>query len=224
MDLNRFETYIHFSEEIHTPALSLFRTLTEKAIPKAGRPREPGVRIRNTQKKRLILWNYDSCTVIYEDIPDYDFCIKNTVKLLDEINNTAPMPELDLKRLVINWILPIAKYDFKSLEQKYREHFFKQHPIFDNSVDSSVIIEMKRDKWVLHHQSGVMDIDQLQNEFRVFPLRKSKHKLFLFLNTTVNSSEIIKYSNKRMKEFLDNSFEICENHSALFQSMMEVIL
>lgn len=224
VDLSHFETHIHFSEKVNTPALSVFRTLTGKTLPKAGRPHEPGIRIRNAQQKCLVLWNYDSCEVVYEDILDHNSCIKNTVELLDKINNIVPMPEVDLKRLEIHWIIPVAKYDFKSLEQKYREYFFKQYPIFDNCVDSSAIIDMRHNNSFLHHQSGAMNIAQLQDEFRAFPLPKSEHKLFLFLMTTVESSENVKYSNKRMKEFLDNSFEMCKNHSALFQSMMEEIL
>lgn len=226
MNLSYFEIHLGFSKKhkVATPASAIFRALTGKQEPSGDKPIEPGVRIRDEQQKQLIFWHYNSCTVLYEDRQDYDFCINGTVNLLDRIDKIAPIRELELMRFRADWILPVVNYDFKSLEQKYREHFIKQHAIFDNCYDSSVVIYMKRNKWTLHHQSGAMNIDQLQRDYRVFPMEKTKDKLFLFLSNKVESTETIIYSNKQMKGFLDEAFKMCKNHSELFQSMMEGIL
>jgi hypothetical protein len=193
-------------------------------VPKYEKPREPGVRIRDEERKSLVLWDYDSCSIIFEDRQDHNFCVTNTVELLDRIDKIAPMLELELTGLKVDWILPVVNYDFKSLEQKYREHFFKQYPIFDNCADSSVVMDMKRNNWTFHHESGAMNIAQLRRDYRAFPMAQTKDKLFLFLGNAVESGEKIRYSNKQIKEFLDEAFKMCENHSVLFQSMMEGIL
>lgn len=226
MYLSRFETYLEFEKKqrVATPALSIFRVLTGKEEPPDERPREPGVRLRDAKLKTFFYWNYDSCTAIYEDNRRHDLCIANTVGMLDKIDKIAPMLGLDLVRLRVDWILPVVKYDFKSLEKKYREHFLKEYALFENCYDSSVVVDMKRNNWTLHHQSGPMDIAQLQGEYRVFPMGQTKDKLFLFLNNEVESEEKIRYTNKKMKEFLDGAFKMCENHSVIFQEMMEGIL
>lgn len=226
MYLSRFETYLLFSKRdtVATPSLSIFRALTGKEEPSGGKPGEPGVRVKDEQQKNLVFWHYSSCTVLYEDRQDRDFCINSTVNLLDRIDKIAPIRELELRRFRADWILPVVKCDFKALEEKYRGHFIKQYPIFDNCFDSSVVIDMKRNGWTLHHQSGAMNIDQLRKDYRVFEMEKPKGKLFLFLNNTVESNERIVYSNKQMKEFLDEAFKMCKNHSELFQSMMEGII
>jgi len=226
MYLSHFEASLRFSKKhtVATPSLSIFRALTGKEEPSGGKPSEPGVRVRDEQQKNLVFWHYGSCTVLYEDRQDHDFCINGTVDLLDRIDKIAPIRELELMRFRADWILPIVQYDFKALEQKYREQFIKQHPIFDNCFDSSVVIYMKRNGWTLHHQSGAMNIDQLRKDYRVFEMEKTKDKLFLFLTNTVENNERIVYSKKQMKEFLDEAFKMCKNHSELFQSMMEGIL
>lgn len=226
MNLSHFETYIRFSkrEMVATPALSIFRELTGKEGPGGDKPREPGVRIRDERRKKLVFWDYSSCRVLYEDRQDHDFCINDAVDLLDTINKIAPIRELELTGFRADWILPVVKHDFKSLEQRYREHFMKEYPIFENCFDSSVVIDMKRNGWIFHHQSGPMNIDQLERDYRVFPMEKMKEKLFLFVHNTVERKERIVYSNKRMKGLLDEAFEMCKNHSDLFQRMMEGVI
>lgn len=226
MKLSHFEVHLRLSEKHRaaSPALSIFRALTGKEEPTGDKPVEAGVRIRDEQQKKLVAWRYNSCTVLYEDRQDHDFCINGTVSLLDRIDKIAPLGELESMRFRADWILPVVNYDFRSLEQKYREHFIRQHPIFDNCTDSSVVIDMKRNRWTLHHQSGPMNIDQLQRDYRVFPMEETKCKLFLFVNNMVESAETIIYSNKQMKESLDEAFQMCKDHSELFRSMMEGIL
>jgi len=226
MYLSHFETHLKFSKThmVATPSLSIYRALSGRASPKSDRPREPGVRIRDEERKSLVVWDYDSCSIIFEDRQEHNSCITNTVELLDKIDKIAPMLELETRGLKVDWVLPVVNYDFKSLEQKYREHFFKQYPIFDNCVDSGVVMDMRRNNWSFHHESGPMNIAQLRSDFRAFPMAETKDKLFLFLDSVVESSEKIRYSNKQMKEFLDGAFKMCENHSVLFQGMMEGIL
>lgn len=226
MDLIRFETILEFLGEsrVTTPAQSIYKALSNVDIPKEQRPREPGVRIRDEKQKHAIRWNYNSCGILYEDTQDHAVCIKNTITVLDKINRVAPIAKLSLRKLIIFWVLPAARYNFKSLESKYRENFIKQSTIFDNCVDSSVVIDMKCDKGILHHQSGAMDIAQLQRSYKTFKMKEQQPKLFIFLETTITNGKVIEYSSEEMSDFLFSSFEICKSHSTSFQKMMEVVL
>jgi len=228
MDLIRFETLIDFSEEsrVATPAESVFKALTGKDSLPRGKPREPGVRIRNEKERRAIVWHYDSCSILFEDMPDHNYCIDSTIKSLEKINVVAPLHRLKSRSLIIFWILPTPKYDFKSLEAKYRESFIKRSPIFDNciDIDASVIIDMKYDNCILHHQSGAMDIAQLQREYRAFGTKEGCPKLFIFLETTIRNPEVVEYSRENMEEYLHRSFEKGKAHSIDFQKIMEGIL
>jgi hypothetical protein len=226
MNLIHFETRLDFFQEtkLSTPAQSVFKALTgQKYIASERRPREPGVRIRRENENLMVLWNVDSCLIIYEDMPS-EHCIQETIKLSDTISKVAPIGKLSSRMVRLFWILPVARYDFKTLELKYRENFIKQSTMFENCTDSSVILDMRCDNCVLHHQSGAMDISQLQSQYRTFKMKEEKPGLFIFLETNVSNREVVEYSSKEMSQFLSWSFAKCESHATGFQKVMEVIL
>jgi len=224
--LSHFETKVRFSEKtkVATPAFSVFRELTGKEDSGDDKAREPGVRIRDEKLKRLVYWHYDSCSVLYEDRQDYDLCVNDVVALLGRIDKVAPIREPESMELRADWILPVMNHDFRSLEKKYRENFIRQHPIFDTCYDSSVVMYMKQNELILHHQSGAMNIEQLRKDYRVFPLEKMKCELFLFLYSAVANNGKTMYSSEKMKAFLDEALKMCKNHADLFQRMMEGVL
>lgn len=226
MDLIRYETILEFLKEsrVTTPAQSVFKALSNRDAPETGRPREPGVRIRDDKDKVEVVWDYDSCKIVHEDMASYDDCIQKTIILLHKIKSVVPIPKLSSRRVIMYWILATKKYDFKSLELKYRENFIKESTIFDNCFDSSIVIDMKRDKYILHHQSGAMDVAQLQALYKTFKIKEGHPKLFLFLETTITSKEVVEYSSEGMKDFLLSSYQIGKSHSDAFQNTMEELL
>lgn len=163
------------------------------------RPDEPGVRIRDEKLKLGLVWSYDECSLICEDPSDYKKALTQTVSLLDNINEVAPIGKLKSRRLRVYWIKPVKNYDFKVLERKYRNRFIKENKIFEGCFDSSVIMEVKIGDYKLHHQSGAMDINQLQQQFRVFKMKQMESKLLIFLSTTVSRTDMVEYSNKNIR-------------------------
>lgn len=225
MNLIRFETNLDFHEDtkLATPARLVFQALSgQKHIPKERRPREPGARIRGEKEKVVIVWNTESCSIMHEDRPGED-CIPSTITYLEGINQVAPIGKLSSRSLRLLWILPVAEYDFRTLEAKYRGQFIKQSEIFENCSDSTVVIDMKCDNYTLHHQSGVMGISQLQKDFRTFKMKDERPGLFVFLEATINGGEI-EYSSEEMRRFLLWSFEQSKSHSVSFEKIMEAIL
>lgn len=226
MELIRFETKLKFAKKsrVVTPAYSVLKALTDKEPPEEQRPKEPGVLIRNEQQKHAVRWDYDECGILYEDTAEHNNCIKDTVRVLDMINHVAPITQINWRELIIYWILPTPKYNFKSLELKYRENFIKPSAIFHRCVDSSVAIDMKYDDCILHHASGAMNITQLQSDYKIFKMKEQQAKLFIFLETSISNGKMIEYSSKDLREFLEKSFEKCNSHANEFQKEMEAIL
>lgn len=227
MDISHFETKLEFAEETRaiTPAQAVIQRIsTAKDISKLERPHEPGVRIRDERLKLVLLWTYDDCSILYEDPSDYKQALSRTISLLENINEVAPIGKIKLRRLRIYWTRPVTNYDFKSLEHKYRGRFINESKIFDGCFDSSVIMEMKIGNFNLYHQSGIMDISQLQKDFRAFKMEGVRSKVFIFLSTTASSTDVVEYSGKSFEEFLLNSFEICRTHSDGFEKIVEEVI
>ncbi len=226
MDISRFETNLEFSEKtrVITPAQAVMQRISAKDISKLERPFEPGARIRDEKLKFAALWTYDNCSILYEDLIDHKQAITRTLSILENINDVAPIAKIKSRRLRIFWIRPVRNYEFKPLEHKYRQCFIKESEIFDDCCDSSVVLEMSRGRLNLHHQSGIMDISQLQKDFRVFKMKKVTSKVFIFLSTTISSTDVVEYSRKSLEEFLVNSFELCRTHSDGFEKILEEVI
>jgi len=167
---------------------------------------------------------YNDCSIMSEDPTDHRQTITRTLSILENINDATPISKIKLQRLRIFWIRPVRNYEFKPLKRKYRQCFIKEKEIFDNCFDSSVVLEMSRGRLNLHHQSGIMDISQLQKDYRVFKMKAVTSKVFIFLSTTISSTDVVEYSRKSFEEFLLNSFEICQTHSDGFEKIMEEVI
>ena len=208
----------------HTLSQSIFEELSDQEITNEEIPYEPGVRIRNESEKQVVIWDYASCSVLLEDISDYSTAINTTMDFLDRINKVAPIEKLNQRKLRTYWILPISKYDFETLELIHRQNFMKPSSIFDNCIDSCVLLEMKHDNYVLHHQSGPMHIDELTGSYRAFEMKKGKYKLFIFLSASITDTNVVECSSEEMRHFLSWSLEKCTSHATDFEEIMEGIL
>jgi len=220
----RFELLLNFGEpKVLTPAQSIFQAFGGKPST-ILRPEEPGVTIREEQGKHAFNWQYDSCGIIYEDVNDYNECINKFINILEKIHNIAPIKQLSQRVIRTFWILP-TKYDFQSLESKFRSTFIKEVPaLFSNYFDSTIVIDSIIDSWALRHQSGAMEINQLQKQFRIFKLKEGHPKIFLFLMATITAKDTVDYSSQSMREFIQKAFEICKSQSDNFQKIMEEVL
>jgi len=225
VDFIRFETELEFSEETvpDTPAGSVFKALTGKKFPKKGKPGEPGVRMRDEKEKTLVLWQYNYCSVLLEDEKDKNRCINRTIDILGKIDNSSKIGMLKSSSLITYWILPVKGVDFKELELKFRESFYKEAEIFNNCVDSSVFIDIEQENSIMHHQSGAMGIEQLTNDYRAFKFTGYEEKLFIFLLARMLNTSVIKYSKEGMRNFLSWSFEKSYNHAEIFGRITDVI-
>ena len=226
MDISRFETKLEFSEgtRVITPAQAVIKRISNKDIRELERPHEPGARIRDEKLKFAVLWAYNDCSILCEDPIGHKQAIARTLSTLEKINDVAPITKIKFRRLRIFWIRPVRNYEFKPLEHKYRQCFIKENEIFDNCFDSGVILDMSRGRLNLHHQSGIMEVSQLQKDYRVFKMKEVTSKVFIFLSTTISSTDIVEYSIKSLEEFLLNSVEICRTHSDGFEKIVEEVI
>jgi hypothetical protein len=222
--LIHIEIELDFAEEFSSYSISqqLHKALTGKTSA-AEELIEPGVEFRSPKKRQLVNWDTGSCRVVMESVTNSDECVRQMVALLQTINKVAPIGKLSRRELITHWILPAEGYRFKSLEQKYRETFVTHQPAWKNVFDSSVIIDMRINDLILHHQSGAMKTKQLRQEFAEFKL-ESVPKVFLFLSAAIESDKVVEYSAEDINRFLATSLEHCKHHSELFADTWRKIL
>ncbi len=223
MEISRLELVLDIAEEakLHTHSYNVSKTLGEELSDEEYQP----IIVRDEKNKFGIRWDYETCGIITENVENENDCINKFISTLESINKVAPFGKFSTRKLRVDWIFPVnEKYDFKTLELKYRHIFIKDNEIFKKCYDSSVVMDMSYEHIKLHHQSGTMDISQLQNMFKVFTIKKGHPTLFLFLNTEASESRIINYSVDNMKEFILYSFNLCKNQAEEFGKMMEAVL
>jgi hypothetical protein len=218
------EIVLDFVEEFRSYSISqqLYKALTGKTSA-AEELVEPGVEFRSPKKKQLVNWDTGSCRVVTESVTNSDECVRQMVALLQTINKVAPIGKLSRRELITHWILPAEGYRFKSLEQKYREIFITHQPPWKNVFDSSVIIDMRINDLILHHQSGAMKTKQLRQEFVEFKLGNVP-RVFLFLWATIESDRLVEYSAEDINHFLTTSLQHCKHHSELLEETWRKIL
>jgi len=226
MDLITFRTRIEFGKQsvLKTPAGSVFRVLTGEESPEDGRPEEPGVRLNDEKNKMLILWEYEFCSVLFEDRKEGRDCLKRAVDILTKINKVAGIGDLASVELATHWILPVKGYEFKELELKYREAFLKNNELLGNCIDSSAVLTLACDSGIMYHQSGAMSIEQLNKDFRIFHFDGKGNKLFIFLMARMVSESVVQFSASQVEESLDWSFGQLEKHASDFSRIMEATL
>lgn len=225
MQLLSFETKVELTEEIRVPSLSqrVHRAITGGAPTKEEKTAEPGVHIRMTKRKVVIDWDTSQCTITLEHITSPENCIETTLSLLSNIDAVAPINQLNSRTIITCWLLPTPNYDFPSLERRYRETMIVRQPIQKGTFDSSVILDIRANRWILHHQSGAMGIKQLSDDFLLFK-PKGVPKVFLFLLASITEEKVVQYSSKEMRDFLAKSFKLCKSHSNAFEQIWEGVL
>lgn len=222
----RFETRLTFSKKSKpiTPAQAVFKIITSPNSKPITPPFEPGVEYNNESTKNSIKWDYDSCSVLYEKIDSPDTSISDTISVLENINKAAPIGQLGNTILTMYWYMPTKIDNFHDLEKKYRNRVICSLSICEGCLDSSVILELAQDKNILHHQSGPMELTQLQNQYSKFKRDDKFPKLIIFLETSFIRNEVLQYSPDAIKGFLNTSYKKCLEHSNQFEKIMEEIL
>lgn len=215
-----------FEEPFITPPVSqqVFEALGGRPEILAARVEtREGVNIKVAEKKMLVSWNPTGCRITMENISDRDHCLKMILSSLQRIDSVAPIGKLSVNRFFTHWILPTPKYDFVSLERKYREAMIVPSDITRGTYDSSIILDIKVGKLTLHHQSGVMEPKQLHKSYLKYKLDNIP-EVFLFLEASIQEDKVVQYADEEMKSFLASSMEICNSHSEVFNKFWEGLL
>jgi len=217
----QFGLRLRFTEEIRRYSLSyeILTTLGGK-ISEPERISERGVRLLLNEDKVSVIWAPTHCEIRVENVSDKEHCIDRVISVLETINSVAPIEELRDSRFLTYWILPTPQYDFLSLERKYRDMMIVENDISNAAYDSSVILDISADKWTLHHQSGVMEPQQLMQEYLRFK-RDDVPKTFLFLEASIFNKNVVKYSKEAIHTFMTKSLEYCVSHMEEFNRIWE---
>jgi len=188
--------------------------------PEAERIMDRGVRLEFDKDKIAVVWAPTGCQIALENISDTKHCIDGIISVLETINGVARIGKLRDRRLLTYWILPTPQYDFVSLERKYREIMITQNDISNSAYDSSAIFDIKRDRWILHHQSGAMVRKQLQQGYLNFEL-DNVPETFIFLEAGLTDDNVIQYSRGETYSFMERSLENCISHMEKFNRFCE---
>lgn len=216
--------WLRFAKAIHTRTLSyhIFTTLTGELPEKEPEPvMERGVKLRLNKGKMGISWMPAYCQIASEEISDISNkkqYFDRIISILETINGIAKIEKLRDKRLLTYWILPTPQYDFVSLERKYREMMVTKNDISNAAYDSSTIFDIRADKWSLHHQSGAMEPQQLQEKYLNFKL-DNLPKTFIFLEASLLDKTVLEYSRDEVYSFMERALEICISHMEEFNRM-----
>lgn len=221
MQLVQFELEIEFEEstKLLTPAHRVYVALGGKELGEKA-PAEPAARVRIIDISATIIWNYDKCQISYEGSDDGGQCLQFVDRCLDSISSAAPIGKLESRTVSTCWILPTPSHNFESLEKLYREVLVHKKALMNGAFDSSVIMDINIDQYVLHHQSGAMEPEQLNTDFLEFE-RQDLPNTFLFLYASILDSEVIQYSKKEMRGYLEKAFSHCTIHSEAFDKIWE---
>lgn len=222
MDINSIELRLEFAGPTQ---LKDYSTLVADVLGGQEEREEPeSIIVRRAKEKVAISWNYDSCGLVKEDAEDSEECIKTFMDILESINAVAPIGILSERVLRADWVFPVdPKCKFRDLEARYRELFVENTALFEGAFDSSLVIDMKRGKRLLHHESGAMAIAQLREDWRVFATARGHPVLFLFLNTFVTDTQSAEYTRESLASFALGAFQLCESHAKAFEKATEGI-
>ena len=217
----QFGLWLQFAEEIrgHSLSYQISATLGGKS-PQPERTIEPSVRFRLDEDKISVTWFPTYCYITSENVSDKKHCIDRIISVLEIINRVATIEKLSNRRFHTHWILPTLQYDFVSLERKYRETMITQNDVSNAAYDSTTIFDIRGDKWILHHQSGAMEPQQLQQTYLDFKL-DNVPKTFIFLEATTMDKNVIQYSREEMRSFMERSLENCVSHMEEFKRIWE---
>jgi hypothetical protein len=220
MELVYFKVEIKFAEQnqLYTPAHRVFSALGGKDT--APKPSEPGTQMRIKDLRGLINWDYAGCKISIEEIESRDACIDVIMKLLEIINSAVPITKISSRELVTNWIIPARKQTFSALEKLYRQRMMTERKFMQGTYDSSVVLDIKIDDYILHHQSGPMEPKQLHTYYLEYE-RKDLPKVFLFLYTSLSDTKMVEYSREEMQHYLEKAFDQCKAHSQVFNETWE---
>jgi hypothetical protein len=222
----QFGLWLRFAKPIYIRTLSyqIFKTLSGESPKQEPEPvMERGVRLRLDKDKMTVSWMPTYCQITSEEIPDISNkkqYIDRIISVLETINGIAKIEKLRSKRLLTYWILLTPQYDFVSLERKYREMMITKNDISNTAYDSTAIFDIRRDKWILHHQSGPMEPQQLQQDYLSFKL-DNLPKTFIFLETSLLDNTMIEYSRGEVYSFMERALELCISHMEEFNRICE---
>jgi hypothetical protein len=133
---------------------------------------------------------------------------------LARANKAVPIRQMAGIQFDTNWIIEANDYDFSELEKKYRKAMLITPIGIDGTViDSSAIFDIQLDDGsTLHHQSGAMRLQQLEEDYLFFGPEQLP-KTFLFLEAQVERLEPMRYSDKGMRAALSVFRAYCKSHA-----------
>ena len=225
MQLVHFSVELEFAEKRHlpSPAKNVYRALSGKK-PDKGEVVEPGAHISLSDKRVDIRWRFDRCRVILEDASSLKRCVETVLLWLSQIDKVAPMGEIDSTKVTTCWLLPTPRYDFASLERKYREKMIVSNKdILKGTFDCSVMFDADIGDCKLYHQSGAMEHQQLLKNYLFFK-PDEVHEVFLFLLARVTNEDKVEYSKGGMHKQLSALFNHCMSHSNAFDQIWKEAL
>lgn len=219
MQLVQLRLVIEFDERdtsLHTPARKVFQAFGGKVS--KTRPTEPGAHILSESDKAEITWDYDHCSIALEQIERYAESLKLIMNYLSIIDSVVPIGKLKVAELGTRWILPTTKYDFASLNRLYMQTILSQKDYMRDTFDTGVILDMRADDWIIHHESGPMNSKQLQEDYLHFK-RENLPQVFMSLLVSVKSTNLLQYSVEQMDNLLARGFDCCSQHSDSFHNV-----
>lgn len=204
--------------KLHTPARKVFHAFGGKI--QRTKPMEPGANIRSEKQKFEINWQYEKCKIRLEETEDRNKCISLMTKLLETIDNVAPIGKLQNTQIYTEWLLPATRHDFASLNEIYMRTIISPKDFMRETYDSSIILDSRIGDFILHHQSGPMMQRQLLEEYLIFK-RPNLPKELIFLIISARYTKVIQYNKKDIYSFIEKAFSLCEQRSNEFGKIWE---
>lgn len=183
-------------------------------------PEKGEVSINMMQDRTNIYWTREGCGILCEKVSNLDDCTDKIMDFLARANKAVPIRQMAGIQFDTKWIIEANDYDFSELERKYRKAMLITPTGIDGTIiDSSALFDIQLDSdSILHHQSGAMRLQQLEEDILFFDPEELP-KTFLFLEAQVARRVPMRYSGKEMRTALSVYRAYCESHAAKIEKI-----
>ncbi len=190
-----------------------------------GRGRQPEleeaeVTIRTIQDRTNIYWTREGFSILCEKVSSLDSCTDKIMDFVARSNKAVPINQMKVIEFTTYWIMEANEYGFSELEKRYRKAMLITPTAVDGTIiDCSAIFDIQLNtNNILHHQSGAMRLQQLEEDFVFFKPEELPER-FLFLEAQVARRERMRYTDKGMRNALSVLSSYCESHAAKIEKI-----
>lgn len=171
----------------------------------------PSMRLENKNKKIISVIEKSRCAVEIQEPPNNGYCLQNTMRVLDAIDEFLHIPTVKRIGLRSIWIESF-KGEFNDLVHIYKDKIYSKNTLIEKSSDVCVILDFQEEEGMVHLISGPMQEEQLRKQY--FPFVSEKlPEVFVFCDIDYSETLSREYNKKFINGFVNKGIKYGEEYS-----------